>query len=260
MGIITFNGVSSDSLGVVVEHAPDYQIAEPNIENITIPGRNGNILIHDGSYKNVNRSYEIAFVDSDTSTYRDRARAVAEWLFSPTQYSRLEDTYESDYYREAMCISSVSITNILERAGRCTVDFNCKPQRYFKSGENAITINEAAFPYSIPAQSNFIAIPDLIFTFTSYSGTASITMTAGRNSICSFTVSCPGGGGYVTSLIGDLKEYIYGRPDSGAGAINTFFTLSGSFPYLAAGASTRFVLDSATAFDKLEVIPKWWTL
>ena len=57
MGVITFNGVSSTSIGLVVERPPDYDVAERRYEVITIPGRNGDILMDDESFANSIRNY-----------------------------------------------------------------------------------------------------------------------------------------------------------------------------------------------------------
>ena len=50
MGKIIFDGKSSDNYGIVVEVLPDYSSAEKNVEFIDIPGKNGQIKLHQNQY------------------------------------------------------------------------------------------------------------------------------------------------------------------------------------------------------------------
>jgi phage-related protein len=47
MGIITFNGKSSQDI-FVVEHPPEYGSAERNYDIISVPGRNGDLTMDRG--------------------------------------------------------------------------------------------------------------------------------------------------------------------------------------------------------------------
>ena len=48
MGIITFNGKSSSSFGIIVEHYPSPNRPARRGTVLQIPGRNGNLVIEDG--------------------------------------------------------------------------------------------------------------------------------------------------------------------------------------------------------------------
>lgn len=139
MGVIIFNGLSSKDYHIQVEHPPGYDIPEREFEAIHVPGRNGDILIGKNTYQNVTRSYEISF-GSVKEKFPEMARRVSEWLHSTTTYARLEDSYEPEYFRLAVCSSGLSIENILFHGGRTTIEFNCKPQRFLKIGEKNDTI------------------------------------------------------------------------------------------------------------------------
>lgn len=104
-----------------------------------IPGRNGDVYIDKGSYQNTTRSYDIAVGDSDRS-FISMANMVSEWLHSASGYSRLEDSYEPEYYRMAVYKEENNIQNILDHAGRTTIQFDCKPQRFLKLGDIEIYV------------------------------------------------------------------------------------------------------------------------
>ena len=143
MGIIYFNGNSSDKLNVVVEVQPNYITPEKDYTELIIPGRNGTVLIDNETFKNVERRYDIAVANPKmTHDFPTMATAVVEWLLSASGYCRLEDSYEPDYYRLATLSSSMDINNIYNMAGRCTIAFNCKPQKYLKIGETPLVFNK----------------------------------------------------------------------------------------------------------------------
>lgn len=140
MGIIIFNDKASDDYGIVVEHFPEYQRPAREYDKVHIDGRNGDLIIDKGSYGNAERSYQIAFGEYN-GDYTSMANAVSEWLHGSSGYCRLEDTYEPDFYREAIFSADVSFENIYNQAGRATISFNCKPQRFYKYGEESVIYN-----------------------------------------------------------------------------------------------------------------------
>ncbi len=143
MGVITFNGVSSDDLNVVVEYFPNYTVPEKVYQTVKIPGRNGDLIVDSGTYNNVVRTYDIAIADPKfIEDFSAMVNPVAEWLTSTNGYARLEDTYDDKYYRMAVCTNGYTVTNLLNAAGRCSIEFNCKPEKYLKSGTETIIVTE----------------------------------------------------------------------------------------------------------------------
>ena len=134
MGVIIFNGLSSIDYGIQVEHPPEYEIPEREYNIISVPGRNGDLVMDNGSYKNVVRSYQIS-VGSLDKDYVTMANNVAKWLRGTSGYARLEDSYEPAYYKIASYSESNILSNIHQQAGRMTINFNRKPQRFLKSGD-----------------------------------------------------------------------------------------------------------------------------
>ena len=154
MGIVIFNGISSQDLHIQVQTEPDYDFPEKDYEVTHVPGRNGDIVIDQGSWQNVSRKYNLA-MDAGKISYTEVASKLVQWLHSASGYARLEDSYEPDFYRMAMYKDSGSITNIYNKAGQIEVEFTCKPQRYFKSGEVAdifTTSTEYRNPTDFPAK------------------------------------------------------------------------------------------------------------
>lgn len=237
MGVIIFNGISSMDYHIQVEHPPSYEIPSKDYDITHVPGRNGDIFIDKGSYQNVGRSYEIA-VGSLEMDFTKLANGISEWLHSASGYGRLEDSYEPDYYRLAVYEESVTIENILQHAGRVTVSFNCKPQRFLKSGEQSAV---------------FTGVGQL-FNPTGFQSLPIINVYGNGGGIL-------GVGGYkvIISAIGSSITIDSEMQDVYSGTMNrnSSVTLSKGFPKLVPGNNE---ISFSGGITSVEVIPKWWTL
>lgn len=135
-GSFKFNGVTSEELGLFIQVPPSYIFPTRDVSSVTIPGRNGELYIDNKSYKQNERSYEVAAQISKGNDLYSHAGKVIEWLNSTKgEYFRLEDSYDNDVFRIATFISSGSITNYYNEAFAFNVTFKCKPQRFLKTGE-----------------------------------------------------------------------------------------------------------------------------
>lgn len=143
---LIFNGKSSEDLGVVIQNTPNYSYPERDIETTHIPGRNGDIVIDNKCYKNIQRQYNLAKCNFQINGFSYNTESLVSWLTEPRgKYCRLEDDYDPEVYRLAYYNEGTSVVNYFDQALAVSVTFNCKPQRYLKSGEIPIryTGNEA---------------------------------------------------------------------------------------------------------------------
>ena len=136
---ITWNGVSSDTIGVVVERIPNRYVPTRRFSPQQVAGRNGNILLVDKSFPNVEQEYEV-YLSAEAQGLPSVSRACAEWLMGPDGYCRLQDSYDTTVYREAFLMGGYDLENILNKFGRCTITFSCKPQKYLLTGDTPISI------------------------------------------------------------------------------------------------------------------------
>lgn len=129
----TFNGQQSGAFKLVVAGAKANTAAEHSFTRITVPGRNGDIFIDNGSYKNITVSYDIALYKYGPVEYTE----LAKWLLSPTTYVKLEDSEQPSYFRMGMFSGDLAATvNALNKKGKATLKFNCRPERYIKTTHN----------------------------------------------------------------------------------------------------------------------------
>lgn len=234
MGVIIFNNKSSADCRIQVAHPPGYAYPERDYTITHIPGRNGDIIQDNGCYKNVERTYEVSFdvPNEDFATY---ANAVSAWLHSTTGYARLEDSYEPNYYRIATYQESNIFENLYNQAGTATIVFECKPQRFLKTGDNAITIQNSL---TIMNPTGFEAYP--LFKVTGTSG----VLTVNGNSI-------------TLSSIDDFVMLDCELQDAYKDNINKNSTISGTFPVLKTGSNT---ISWTGNISSVTMKPRWWTI
>ena len=138
----TFDGENSRSYGVYITGEGVFNAPERNVEMVEIPGRNGAFALDKGNFNNIEVTYP-AGIFADTET--DFAEAVSDlrnFLCSRVGYVRLEDDYNPNEYRLAVYKSGLDVEHDFLIAGEFELVFECKPQRFLKSGETPITIGE----------------------------------------------------------------------------------------------------------------------
>ena len=236
MGVILLNGRSSADIGLVVERPPDYEMAEKDYEIVPVPGRNGDIIIDKGGYKNVERSYDVA-IGAEGANFALLAAKITNWLYSNVGYVRLEDSYEPDYFKMARLAQNEPIINILQQAGRATITFDRKPQRFLKSGEGSVILS-SGMKMSNPTP--FVALPLLKVT-----GTGTITF-GGRTIKINKNTSFM----YIDSETEDAYRDV-------ATNLNPDVELPDGFPVLEPGNTT---ITFPATITKLEVTPRWWVI
>lgn len=57
--MITWDGISSDSLNCIVERYPTYTVPQRKQSAISVPGRNGDLLLQQQAYSNYIQGYDI---------------------------------------------------------------------------------------------------------------------------------------------------------------------------------------------------------
>ena len=234
MGVIIFNNKSSADCRIQVAHPPGYAYPERDYTITHIPGRNGDIIQDNGCYKNVERTYEVSF-DAPNEDFATYANAVSAWLHSTTGYARLEDSYEPNYYRMATYQESNIFENLYNQAGTATIVFECKPQRFLKTGDNIIAIQNSL---TIMNPTGFEAYP--LFKVTGTSG----VLTVNGNSI-------------ALSSIDDFVMLDCELQDAYKENINKNSTISGTFPVLKPGSNT---IRWTGGISSVTMKPRWWTI
>ncbi len=254
MGVINFNGVSTNSkrfsAPILVEQPPDYIFPARDVSFTHVSGRNGDVLVDNGSYNNVKRSYNLAIGDENINFAR-LAYELSDWLHSANGYAKLTDSYDPEHYCMAAFIDEGTITNILQHAGRISVSFSCKPQRYLVSGDDTIELTTSGSSIFNPTM--FDARPIIKITGSGTFSNDFVTL----NSKQKITVNGTTGPIYIDSELMDCYSITGSNPRTVSNK-NSYITFEDNkFPVITKG-STIFAWTSG--ITSVEVIPRWWTI
>lgn len=228
-----FNGESCRDYGIYVSGSGTFNAPELDVTTYEIPGKNGDLVISNGRYKNIEVVYP-AFIRNNFRYNAARARA---WLLSPQGYCRLSDDYHPYEFRIARFKGPIDFDmRFLNLGGECDLIFDCKPQRFLTSGEQEKVFLAAN---TLTNLTLFPAKPMI----TVY-GTGSGTVTIGDT-----MVELSGISDYIT-LDCDLQ-------DAYKGTENCNSKMTGIFPTLEPGDN---VVNFTGNITGLKIIPRWWTL
>lgn len=144
MGVINyieFGGVKSSDYGIYVSGEGTFNAPERDVELIEIPGRNGDFSLDKGRFKNITVTYPAFNYETNLTDFRTRLSDFRNALKSKLGYQRLEDTFHPDEYRMATFVDMIDVNPVMyNTASTIELTFNCKPQRFLKSGEEEQTI------------------------------------------------------------------------------------------------------------------------
>lgn len=105
---------------------------ERSVEVIQIPGRNGDLVLDNGKYNNIDRVYHVQV------TGIRNIDALMSRLGSMVGYYRLEDEYEPDVYFTARLKTPPEILQIVGENAHLLVTLDRYPQKWMKSTENSV--------------------------------------------------------------------------------------------------------------------------
>lgn len=233
MQFFVYNGKSSREFNVVINEHTGYSAPERDCDVIEIPGMNGDLTLDNGRYKNISVTYKCGI----SNNFASHISNLKAWLYSNIGYHRLEDTFDPDHFRLARVSENLEPTSFARaRAGQFDIKFDCKPQRFLKSGEEIYTFTGTG---KIINPTFYNALPLIRAYGTGTLGIGSTTITI--NSANTYTdIDC---------AIQDAYK--------GAVNCNGNITLnSGDFPVLEPGENGI----SLSGITSIELTPRWWTL
>ena len=133
-----FGDVRSEDYGVYITGTGVYNAPTKEYKAVSVPGRNGDLIISGDKYKNIEITYP-AFI------FRDFKKNIADFrnaLLSTNGYARLSDTYHPEEYRVAYYEGEFEVDAREQHdAGEFEIEFNCKPQRYLYEGEAFVDLD-----------------------------------------------------------------------------------------------------------------------
>lgn len=233
LDVIEFNGVTSSSLGIIVDDYYTKGIPQRRVKSLTIPGKNGTVFEDEGVFDNCTQDYTLYWLPEHT-----KDSDVLDWL-KQDGYYKWKHSSIPEHFQLARAIPSSTLINHRDCYHELKVTFSCKPEMYFISGDFIIT---ASSTIQLQNPSLQTAKPKL----TVYGNTDSPQAITVNNKV--FTLNNID---EYTVLDSELQEAY-------KGSINKNNTVSGEFPVFVGGVISEISFSSG--ITKLEIQPRWWTL
>lgn len=232
---VTFNGKNLVEFGVRISGTETYSAPGRVVSYESVAGRNGDLIIDDGKYENIDQKYT-AMIHRD---FKRNIEDLRNYLLSVQGYARLEDTYSPDTYYMASFSNAINVSagGANNRWAEFDIVFNRKPQRFLKTGELPIVFT-----------SNGSVINPTLFE----SKPLLIVKGKGTIQIGAYTVSYNGSSSTVY-IDCELQDAYFNGEN-----LNKNITLTPrEFPKLKPGTN-GVVLGSG--ITELTIVPRWWIL
>ena len=250
-GMITYGSRNLADFGVYISGNGTFNAPERDVKTVAIPGRNGDLTLDNGRFKNIKIKYP-AFIVED---FFMNTEALRNFLATFRGYARLEDSYHPYEYRMARISGAFTVKPEDKlRAGKFDLTFDCMPQRWLKSGEQVLTgfyaRESTGSVVHIQNPGYMVAKPLIKVTLTDAS-TAQITI----NDV-EIDVSNMEGAMYIDCEIQEAYSVL------DQSSMNEYLTLAdGVFPSLKPG--DNIVGLYCPAYEgriDVEITPRWWIL
>lgn len=228
------DGIDARYAGIQLQAPIEFSKAVPVVEAQTIPGRNGDLIWEAGSYENRSGSASCFCLQKDVEK---AISSAGRFLMGKKGYRRLETSYDPYHYWMARVENSPKIEMRLRVLAPFEIEFDCKPQRFVKSGENTIVFTANGVLYNQYGQT---ALP-LIALYGQGKGTLTI-------------------GNCVVDVKG-LDEMLFLDSDTQNAYNNNgnqnMSINAPTFPTLPDG-ETRIAFSGG--IKRVEIVPRWWEL
>ena len=229
----TLDGKSSTDFNTWIAKSNMFDGAEHDDNSVEIPGRNGAIIMSNKRYKNF-RASVACYIPRHM---RHNVDGLRSFLSAKHQYCRYEDTMHPDVYLMARFVGGFKLSDSDRVGAAFDIDFDCKPQKFLKSGEAPITYTANGTIYN---PTNHASKP-LIRCY----GTSG-TVTVGGVSV---TVS-------GASAFADIDSELMEVHENGTSLNGTTTLTNGEFPVIDPGE----IAVSFSGFTSIEITPHWFMI
>lgn len=230
-----YNGKSSLDFNVKVSEG-DFGAAERDIQSVEIPGRNGALTLDNGRFKN-RRMLIPGYITKD---FGPSLSAFLNHMLQDSGYHRYEDTYHPDVFVMARYTGPFEPSSVYAaESGKFTLEFDRMPQKWLKSGEIPIPVDDSA-AVTVNNPTAFTALP--LIKVTAGTGTITVNSTV-------VTLSANNG---ATIIDCEAQECYEGSTNRNSDLALT----TGEFPKLVPGTNTITVGEDM----EIELTPRWWRI
>ena len=136
MSHFIFGGIDTRDYDILVTGTTVYGLPERDYTQVSIPGRNGDIFIDNGRFKNLELTYHCELPGKESLGFNSKFEEFRRKLSSLSGYQLLTDSYEPDITRHGVLTGTVMpvAKGTDWSGGEFEITFSCKPQKFVTSG------------------------------------------------------------------------------------------------------------------------------
>lgn len=267
---IYIDGISSDTVFLTVEKYPARRLPKKKYVIISIPGRNGDLILDDGGYESYTQIYDVFVSAEKAGTNMAKAvNGINSWLYNSRRgFVELSDDYDKDVYRLAYFAGGNDVSNIFDRHGRASLEFFCKPQRFATSGRAFIESSETgevSINCNAPIGGGYSMPAKPVIRLYPCTGGMCLTLKISGNIVNTIKIMAASAILSLSYIVIDSERMlIYGVAANGAKVnINPFIHTFDGFPELTHGNGTFTygpMSGTSSSTFKMAVQPNWWTI
>lgn len=228
---LTFNGIDFSTYQTFVDGSQLFDTPDKDVTFFSIPGKNGDLSISNDRFNNIEVSVNCFIRTNFIENYNN----LINFLYSQEGYQRLEYSAETDIFRMASFVKAIQPdTGAFLKYGQFTLVFNCKPQKWLKTGEIDRRVTSSRV---LNNPTLFDSKPLLVVT-----GTGTININDSELVLAQNTSQV-----YIDCELEDAYEGTINR--------NPDLTITNGFPRMKPGNNTITVTGCT-----VDVFGRWWRL
>lgn len=135
------DGKSAKEYGIQVLKTNILSSPEPRLEFHDVPGRNGSLLVTDGTYDDFILNVECVIVNETDYPMADITRKARKFFRSAIN-SKIQTDEDLEFYLEGTFASKLDIVETIENFGEFIAIFRCNPFRKYINND-AVTISQS---------------------------------------------------------------------------------------------------------------------
>lgn len=260
MDNIVYNGIDSRSIGLKISRITPFAAPPRRVTQYTVPGRNGAVIVDDGTFDNVQLDYGFAKYGA-RSGEAATAAAVKAWICQDGRYHRLEDSRWPDHYMMAAALApEITQVGSSRRSVEGVLHFDCLPERWLKSGEIPLELDLAGAgtpSVTVDNPTIYIAHPVIVFPETTKTLTVRVRQSTWYG-YAEYTVTSHSGEIQLDTFTGNAV-YLSGTLAGNSANSVVIPYLNGPDDFeLRAGESQISATISVPEAKYIKVYPRWW--
>lgn len=134
-----FGNVNTADYDVYCSGGGTYNAPSRDVDSYHVLGRNGDLMVDHGSYKNMDVTYPCWIARGAP----DKVDAFRQALCALRGYQKIIDPYHPDEYRMGIYVDAFAPNMMNARNDSMEMDivFNCKPQRFLAAGDVPVSVS-----------------------------------------------------------------------------------------------------------------------